>query len=631
MTPQTFKTKLKLARSYALKPRSTRTISSWAMSERVLSSQSSSIPGPWRALFPGSIDVLNSITRPGVRSVSLMFSAQLAKSDILLNTLGYFLSENPTSVILAQPSEKMAEDFSRTRVAGLINDTKLLKKNISQQEDGLFLKKFKTGGRVNIVSAAAPSDLASRSAKVILLDEIDRYTTLAKEGDPEQLLEARASTFYDSVVVAVSTPTNAGTSRIERRFHAGSQHKWHGLCPHCSEYEFLQWPQVFYEPDAPETTAHYICSHCNTKWTEADRVKANQNGKFIADNPEETTHLSFYANCIASPFKPLTHFAGLFHEAKKDPESLRSFINLYLAETWKPKVDVPDYKRLFERRETFPIGVAPKGTAFITMGVDVQAHWLEAQIVAWNSKKEAFIFDHRQIIGPTHTKDPWDELEKLINATFKTQSGRELQIQITCIDSGFNSQTVYEFVSKFNPNKVRAIKGSDSALVPFKIGNDLTLNSDGSKRKFGHKLWVVGSSLLKEKTYQLLKLDAAIDGQNYPSGYIHIPQFDEDFFKSMTSEALTKSKSGRYEWVKHYTRNEKLDTHVYARAAALMYGLERFTENEWHYLAGEDAPASTHVEPKIIPQPQPRHHPQHSGLTPRKQAFQQIQRPKRRF
>lgn len=624
MTPQTFKTKLKLARSHSLKPRSTRTITDWAMSERVLSAQSSSIPGPWKPLFPGSVEVLNSITRPGVRSVSLMFSAQLAKSDILLNTLGYSLSENPTSVILAQPSEKMAEDFSRTRIAGLINDCKVLKTNLSQTEDGLFLKKFKTGGRVNIVSAAAPSDLASRSAKIILLDEIDRYTNLSKEGDPEQLLTARASTFYDSVVVAVSTPTNAGTSRIERRFLAGSQHKWHGLCPHCHQFEFLAWPQVFYEPDAPET-AHYVCSKCDAKWTEADRVKANQSGKFIADNPEETTNLSFYANCIASPFKPLTHFAGLFHEAKKDPESLRSFVNLYLAETWKPKVDVPDHKRLFERRERFPIGIVPAGTAFITMGVDVQANWLEAQIVAWNNKKESFIFDHRQIIGPTHTQEPWNELEKLINSTFKTSSGRELQIQLTCIDSGFNTQNVYEFVSKFNPNKVRAVKGSDSSLVPYKMGTDLTLNSDGSKRKFGHKLWVVGSSLLKEKTYSLLKLDAATDGQNFPEGYIHIPQFDEEFFQSLTSEALTKSKSGRYEWVKHFTRNEKLDTHVYARAAALMYGLDRFNTNDWAYLAGEDAPASAIATPKIIPQPQA------PPLNPKRQAFQNVQRPKRRF
>jgi len=125
----------------------------------------------------------------------------------------------------------------------------------------------------------------------------------------------------------------------------------------------------------------------------------------------------------------------------------------------------------------------------------------------------------------------------------------------------------------------------------------LTLSFDGSRQRFGHKLWMVGSSHIKTEIYSNLRLAAPLDGEAFPQNYIHIPQVDDEFLKSLTAEALVKTKKG-YEWVKQRPRNEVLDTFVYARAAASMYGIDRFSEFEWEQIEGiSEKPLSLQNQP----------------------------------
>jgi phage terminase large subunit GpA-like protein len=68
-------------------------------------------------------------------------------------------------------------------------------------------------------------------------------------------------------------------------------------------------------------------------------------------------------------------------------------------------------------------------------------------------------------------------------------------------------------------------------------------------------------------------------------GACHFPQCGEDYFKQLTAERLiTRIVKGfpRGSWEKEPgRRNEALDCRVYARAAAAIYGLDRFEERHW--------------------------------------------------
>ena len=75
-------------------------------------------------------------------------------------------------------------------------------------------------------------------------------------------------------------------------------------------------------------------------------------------------------------------------------------------------------------------------------------------------------------------------------------------------------------------------------------------------------------------------------GASFPPGTVHLPDWVEsEWLKQFVAEQLVtvKTKRGfaRLEWQKLRERNEALDTRVYARAAAWIAGLDRWSEERW--------------------------------------------------
>src|ERR1700733_218254 len=92
--------------------------------------------------------------------------------------------------------------------------------------------------------------------------------------------------------------------------------------------------------------------------------------------------------------------------------------------------------------------------------------------------------------------------------------------------------------------------------------------------------------MIKEELYRWRRLDRPTDesGEAYPPGYCHFPQYGEEYFKQITAEQLvTKVVKGyrRTEWQKTRDRNEAIDARTYARAAAAVYGIDRFNDAIW--------------------------------------------------
>lgn len=584
------KNKLRTIRNNTLKPHIKKTLLEHVSQKRYLSPSASSKPGKWQPFVTPAIGPMEAVTTQGVRYVTVMSSAQLFKTDYLLNIIFYFMDQDPASVILAQPIEKLAEAFSKDRIDPLINDNKSLKALIKNKrerdsENNLLLKKFSNGASLSIVSASSVSDLASRSARVVLMDELDRYKDLGTEGDPEKLLNERTNTYsHNFVNVAVSTPTNDKASRIERRFEQSSKHFFHAVCPHCKTPQKLIWSQVKWEKDKPETAA-YECVSCQVLWSEPDRSNAVKAGYYIAENPHITTHLGFHVNAIASPWQKLEALVRKFLDCGNDQNKLRTFVNLSLAETWKPKVDVPEWNRLYDRRENYPTAIVPnKNVLFLTCGVDIQKDRIEAAVYGFTRTRESYLIEPVVFNGQTHTDEPWNLLKEFVQKEFQINGSTfKMPISMTCVDSGFNTSKVYEWVTQFSPTKVRAIKGSDTLKTNFSGSNPINSTFNGVKQPYSHLLYNVGSSLIKEYIYSNLRLNAPVDGESYPNHYMHFNEQDSEFFKQLTAEAFIFKKN-KYEWVKTRERNEQLDMKVYAQAAAYMYGLSIFSNAQWDLL-----------------------------------------------
>ena len=139
---------------------------------------------------------------------------------------------------------------------------------------------------------------------------------------------------------------------------------------------------------------------------------------------------------------------------------MQTFYNTVLGETWKERGDAPDWKKLFMRREKYKIGVVPKEGLFLTMAVDVQKDRLELEVVAWGRNKHSWSITHEIIEGDTYESSVWSKLDYYVQKQWPIEDSQEtLPVRMTVIDSGFNTQTVYNFCRKYPRTRVIPIKG----------------------------------------------------------------------------------------------------------------------------------------------------------------------------
>src|SRR5690554_4212173 len=80
-------------------------VSEWADMYRKLSSEASAEPGQWRTdRAPYQRKIMDEINNPEVETIVLMTSAQVGKTEILLNTIGYHIDYDPSPIMVMQPT-----------------------------------------------------------------------------------------------------------------------------------------------------------------------------------------------------------------------------------------------------------------------------------------------------------------------------------------------------------------------------------------------------------------------------------------------------------------------------------------------------------------------------------------------
>jgi len=550
------------------------TVSEWAGKYRILSSESSAEPGRWnttRAVYQK--EIMNTWLDQSVKELVIMSSAQVGKTEIVNNIIGYHIHLDPAPILLLEPTLEMAESWSKDRFAPMLRDTKVLNKLVkdprSRDSGNTLLHKLFPGGHISIVGANSPASLASRPIRLVLCDEVDRYPVSAgTEGDPVSLARKRSITFWNRKLLLTSTPTTKGASRIEAAYLQSDQRHYHVCCPHCGKYQTLKWMQVKWETLKDENnknvhkpeTARYVCEHNNCRIQESDRSAMIRQGKWIADAPFNGI-AGFHLNELYSPWVTLEQIVKEFLQAKLLPETLKTWVNTTLGESWEEDGETVDADILFERREDFgvpKVGV-PEEVVLVTAGVDVQGDRVEIEVKGWGVGEESWSLDYRVFYGNPAESYVWDALDSYLLKPIRTASGISLNIASVCIDSGgHHTQNVYEFCSTRAMRGIFAIKGLSQAAKPI-IGRPSKSN------RFGLRLYPIGTDTAKEVIYSRLRL------REPGPGYFHFPmQRDIEYFLQLTAEKqvtkFTKSAPKR-EWIKIRSKNEVLDCTVYALAA----------------------------------------------------------------
>ncbi len=513
---------------------------------------------------------------PGVKRTIVMSSAQVGKTEIVNNTLGYHIDHDPCPTLVVQPTIDMAETWSKDRLAPMIRDTPAVRdkvKGVKSRDSGnTILHKTFPGGHVTAAGANAPASLASRPVRLVLCDEIDRYPASAgTEGDPVKLAEKRANTFWNRKVILVSTPTVKGSSRIESEWELSDKRRFHVPCPHCGNEHVLAWGNVRFEKENP-AGARMICPACEGEFTNAQKNAAVRRGRWIATAPFKGI-AGFHLNELYSPWKTIAEVVEDFLEAKGDPLKLQVWVNTSLGETWEGGTEVVTEHELMERVENYAAEVPARGL-YLTGGADVQPDRIEIEVVAWGSGEESWSIDYHVIHGdvdiPEGQKNsPWNDFTDYVRKRWKHESGVDLAVSYTFIDSGGTdgaTQSVYNYVKKHRGDRIFAIKGRGGDGLPI-VGPPNRKRSGKAKRPVD--LYIIGTDTAKSVVLRRLK-------QTDPGpGYCHFPAGrDVEWFRQLTAErAVVKFVKGfrrtTFEKPKD-RRNEAFDCRVYAFGAFVM-------------------------------------------------------------
>lgn len=609
------------------------TVSQWADARRRLPDTSGARGGQWHTdATPYLRGIMDSVHEPGVNRIAVRKCHQVGGSEALHNIVGYHIDYDPCAILFVHPTVLVAQEWSKERLSDMIRSTPSLRsvvregrqsKESGESESTLQLKMF-PGGFLALGGANTPNTFARRAVRIAIGDDVDRFPpVVGDEGDPADLLVNRTTSFYDALTLFVSTPTLKG-GRIDTLYQRSDQRQYFVTCPGCHREDWVTWNdpthfRVTWDGHQAET-ARIECPDddhggCGAHITEIDRHELVAHGPGWRPTAKSQDaglvgfHLPAMLSTIGSVGLPTLVEKWLSARAR-GKESLRVFINTWLAEGWEDRGARMNSHALANRKEAYderPDVEVPARAVALTAGVDVQDNRFELQVFAWGIAGERWVVDWRSV--PGNPKEPetraalWDALQR----RYKHASGHQLPIHATCIDSGYATEDVYDFVLAHEARKVYATKGYGGRSGEPIVGKP-------SEKRYGRsprpvRLYPINVDDAKGDLMGSLALP------NPGPGYVHFPthleSIDEEYFAQLCAE----HKETRYNkagvathvvWVQDRDRNEALDTAVLALAAykllnpniAQMLALLAHIEHRAERSPTQSNPAPAHSTPE---------------------------------
>jgi phage terminase large subunit GpA-like protein len=576
--------------SRAAAPPPALTVSEWADRERMLPEASAAQGGRWRtATAPYLAGIMDAFHEPGVTKIALCKCHQSGGSEAVNNIIGYCIAHQPAPMLLVHPTAGAAEAYSKERLADMIRTTPALRAVVQDKripgadgrpESTLSLKMF-PGGFLALGGANTPNTFARWAARVAIGDDVDRFpAAINEEGDPADLLVNRTTTFHDGLSIFVSTPVLKG-GRIDTLYRSSDQRRYFVPCPECGHEDFITWsdPKHFRvgfddrDPESARIECPVDAGGCGRHIVESERQNMMADGEWrptrTADtkDPHEPGLVGFHVPAMLSPWVSLPELVGKFLVANaRGRESLKVFVNTALGEGWEDKGARIEPHSLLSRRESYGDGIqVPAAAPCLTAGVDVQVDRFELQVFGWGPGHERWVVDWRSIPGDPKRAETRAALLEALAVRYRHASGHMLPIHGTCIDSGYATDEVYDFVLANQHRRIYATKGMAGKSGEPIVGKPSEKTRGNKARPV--RLYVINVDDAKTEVLSSLALVAP------GPGYTHfMERVDEEYFSQLCAEhkeprANRAGVNTHVVWVQHRERNEALDTAVLALAA----------------------------------------------------------------
>jgi len=587
-------------------------------------------PGPFRfSRFPYFREIVDQFyPKNSVREVVLMKGNQLGSNisvletillyDIMVDPKPQFFLTADTSLIRANVNTHIERMINLAGARHLIFAQSPKAKGSRNTGDTADAKEY-PGGFLHFHNAKNPDRLRQNSYKSGKADEVDAYAEkLKNEGDITELIRNRTDAYVKTKKIYwASTPLVDQTSIIKKLFLSGDQRYFNVPCKHCGEFQSLVWHGktesgemygIVWENDEnfkpivadPEkgikTTVAYKCKFCGGLMHNHDKEVIMPKGRWVATAESKTPGLVSYH------LSPLYNPPGMFswddmvnawaecwdikNNRIKEKEKYRTFRNTKQGLTFvESGVNLRFEKTVMFRRHGFVRGTVPNDLTVSDTGspvlilvcsVDVQKENLFVDIKGYSADGATWTIDCFTIDGKTaQFNGPWDELDNVIGSKVYTGTdGKRYQIQITLVDSGYNTEWVYNYVKRHGEG-VYACKGRDylDGGETYRLFNQSTLNGIGL-----YNAYHINAGKLKDRISNAFMALSWNEGECQPSWYPNFADdLHDDYFKHFEAEERVDVKDQFGRWRKTIWKpkfgapNHYFDTYCYNLAALEIY------------------------------------------------------------
>jgi phage terminase large subunit GpA-like protein len=328
--------------------------------------------------------------------------------------------------------------------------------------------------------------------------------------------------------------------------------------------------------DRDPQTARLECPACGARLDEAERrqmitlaARREDKGWRPTATPAKAGSVGYHLPAMITTLGSAslsTWVADWLAARAKGRESLRVFVNTTLAEGWEDRGAKIEPHVLMARRESYGDNVeVPAPAVAVTAGIDVQDDRFELQVVAWGPGGERWVVDWRAVPGDPRRPETHAALDEALSRRYLHASGHMLPIHAACIDTGFATEDIYDFVLARQHRRIYATKGFAGRSGEPIVGKPAA--KAYGKRARPVRLYPINVDDAKAEIIQGVQLAAP------GPGYMHFATFlDEEYFAQLCAERretrYNKSNVATHAvWIQTRARNEALDTAVMALAA----------------------------------------------------------------
>lgn len=558
---------------------------------------------------------------PDVDMQVVVAPAQIGKTVGFVEIpISYYIEQEPSSVMVSLADQDTSEYIAAHRMKNVFENSAELRYLYDKKT---FTKNYittKNGARVDFVWASSVAQLATKDARIIIGDEVDKdgYYVKTKEASSLSLFRERTASYQSGYFkhIFMSTPTIPTGNVLVLLQSCEVINDWHVPCPYCGVFQPLRWSSEYVfgfdkgeyrsidgsmkpfgmvvweggskaDPEQIRRTSGYKCGSCGRVWNNNQKNAAVRAGIEVS-RKEIFPGARNYGNHINRIYSQMD--AGKITQLVKKwvdicnlPKDVQlgerqGFINSGLAEPFEVTLNISKKTddMLVSAKVQLQPQVVPEEAVALVAFIDCQKYdfWFLVR---------AFAADYTSWCVHYGRLNTWDDVSTLLFDTFypKIGSGEPVRIYRAGIDTG-GSESQFENVSMtemayswLRDNwvgkgcRVWGTKGANRPLPGLvKVGQPIDKTPSGAKLPEG--IQIVELDTFKLKSMFHIRLKAAIDKEcTQRPAYIHMGA-EETYFKHITAEKLMLNpKTGKEEWTNPHQRpNHLFDCEVGCLALA---------------------------------------------------------------